>query len=294
MNVLIVLKHGRVSGVNTFARALSIGLKKLGYKVYFNVITEHTRYYNYITEHGYGFYKPGLSIDLCIHNYNSIFQKYARRARLNYFVTHGTQCEEYTPPQEADKVLCLSGQQFDFYKHKNKSRLPNIIEQRSDLMPIPPRIKLRKVLLCDLRYGHFYQDKIKEACGYLGVKFDFIGKDDTHTDMLTRMNEYDLIIGYGRCVIEALSIGKCVIVYGFNGGDGYMSKNDFENFEYKNFSGYSKKSMPPPPRMEPLDFYTELIKYNYLDGVELMDLVVSKYAISDEIDVLNEFVYGNN
>jgi hypothetical protein len=289
VNALIVLKHGRVSGVNTFSRSLSILLKRMGYKVYFNVIQEHTPYYNYITEHAYGYYNEQTQIDVCFHNYNSSFERYSAFSLLNVFVTHGTQHAEYAPPKAADLVLCLSGQQFDFYRHENRLLFPSIIEVKNTPY-FPARKELKKVLLCDLRYGHFYQEKVKEACGYLGIEFDYIGQHETNTDMLGRMNDYDLIIGYGRCIIEALSIGKCVIVYGWNGGDGYMSIKEFENFAYKNFSGYSKRSMLPPQRMEALDFYTELKKYDYIDGMKLKRIVIDRYSIESEIVLFNEYI----
>ncbi len=288
MNVLIVLKHGRVSGVNTFARALSILLKRVGFKVYFNVISEPTKYFSYITEHRFDYYQHGIELVACFHNYATLYDFYAKFSKVNVFVTHGTQCADYVPPSTANRVFCLSHQQYDYYKVKRKILFPNLIEIKNDTSFLPARRELKKVLLCDIRYGHFYQDKIKEACGYLGLEFDYVGKDETNTDIFNRMNEYDLIVGYGRCILEALSIGKCVIVYGINGGDGYMASEDFDKFAYKNFSGYSNRSMLPPARMEPIDFYKEFVKYNYLDGLNMKGIVIENYSIKKELERVYE------
>lgn len=73
------------------------------------------------------------------------------------------------------------------------------------------------------------------------------------TDIIDLIKEYDVIIGVGRVILEAMSLGCPSIIMGNYYGGLMDSENKIERFAYYNFTGRENKFS-----IEPLNFSTEL------------------------------------
>ncbi|KIO49289.1 glycosyltransferase family 2 protein [Nitrosospira sp. NpAV] len=84
--------------------------------------------------------------------------------------------------------------------------------------------------------------ELKEAASLLqknNVLVNFIGTDQHLTVRVTPnlLNNYDAVITIGKTVQYGLAIKKPIYIYDHFGGSGYLSKDNFQENEYYNFSG---------------------------------------------------------
>lgn len=96
-----------------------------------------------------------------------------------------------------------------------------------------PRIRLR--ILGDGRlYG-----KIREKARALNAAIgrETIAVDGWVDDVAEHFAEADVILGVGRCVLEALAAGKPVLVVGNEGIGGLVMESNFRSLQKTNFSG---------------------------------------------------------
>ena len=142
-------------------------------------------------------------------------------------------------------------------------------------------IRLQKILIFDIRNSGFYDSLIMKAASSIGA---YVSIMQTGWNVEERIKDADLVIGYGRCIIEAMAMGKCAIVYGLNGGDGYVDSVNYEKMMQTNFSGWSIRSMKQPENISIEEIITELKKYNSTDGNRLFKKTIANYNMNSYIE----------
>jgi hypothetical protein len=79
---------------------------------------------------------------------------------------------------------------------------------------------------------------IEDACREVGWDLSWVG---WHTEATTRpehaIADADLVIGLGRCVLEAMAGRRAAFVYGVSGGDGWVTPANYAALEADGFSG---------------------------------------------------------
>ncbi len=97
---------------------------------------------------------------------------------------------------------------------------------------------------------------IRATCEGAGIEFQRAGISSSPTaDPQMSIGAADIVVGYGRCVLEAMSCGRAAFVYDRAGGDGWVTAESYPALEADGFSGRS--DLAPPGRAElALEQYT--------------------------------------
>ena len=63
------------------------------------------------------------------------------------------------------------------------------------------------------------------ACEEVGLDLERLGGHSRRatTDPRQALSEADIVIGYGRSILEAMAYGRAAYVYDWHGGDGWMT-----------------------------------------------------------------------
>jgi hypothetical protein len=79
---------------------------------------------------------------------------------------------------------------------------------------------------------------LEQACNKVGMEVSWIG---AHAGATSRpehaIADVDVVIGLGRCVLEAMACRRAAYVYGVAGGDGWVTPSSYAELEADGFSG---------------------------------------------------------
>lgn len=79
---------------------------------------------------------------------------------------------------------------------------------------------------------------VTDACAAAGVEAVFAGlKSEFTTEPERAIAEADLVIGLGRCIVEAMAGRRAAYVFGIAGGDGWVTADNYELLEADGFAG---------------------------------------------------------
>jgi len=101
---------------------------------------------------------------------------------------------------------------------------------------------------------------VKQAAKKLKLTVEVINGKSRIWDIEKKINNSDIIIGYGRIIIEALLCRKAAIVFDYLGGDGMVSSQNFHILKRKNFSGRTFRKFYNVDEL-----VAEIAKYNVSD-----------------------------
>jgi len=100
----------------------------------------------------------------------------------------------------------------------------------------PVNASLKSVLFSS-NYSSTARLKVKLACEQLGLQFETIGGVYKTTDVPRVINRADLVFGLGRTAYEAMACERNVIIYDYNGGDGFVTPDTILEYRKNNCSG---------------------------------------------------------
>jgi hypothetical protein len=250
MKILIALRHARISGVVTWSHTTAVELVKLGHEVHIwfqGLETDNTGVLDWFQ--GFTCHVTNVEgrFDLALCNYNDLASRCRELSDRVHFVKHGTMFDLYESNKVrsiVDSVVCLSGRSYELETNTDKVYVENFVE------PVATSLTRSKkhALLCDIRTSYLYQDKLKAILSNHGYDMHSQPEDAGVVNISRWFQRYDLVIGYGRVVREALVAGCRVLIYGINGGDGFVSNDNFDDLHYRNFSGWSTKVLQSPDR----------------------------------------------
>jgi hypothetical protein len=174
---------------------------------------------------------------------------YALAARYpdtpNLFVMHSTLFDMGAPPQidgVASAVVVMS----ERYEERVQAMVgyPEIVRLRQpvDLRRFSPRGDIcqtpkRALLLGNHLFGHRYE-MVVDACSALDIerrRTGLHGRPDPQPE--ESIVEADIVIGAGRCIIEAMSCGRAAFVYDQRGGQGWVTPESYPTLEADGFTG---------------------------------------------------------
>jgi hypothetical protein len=117
-------------------------------------------------------------------------------------------------------------------------RQPIDLQRFSNLGPCRPRARSALVMTNYLAGPR--AETIEEACRANGLRLTWIGAKTRPTATPeVDIAEADLVIGLGRCVLEAMAAGRAAYVYGALGGDGWVTPERYPSMEADGFAGMS-------------------------------------------------------
>ena len=162
------------------------------------------------------------------------------------FVTHGIVWDCMLPPQMpgvVSAVVALNDRSRRRAAAAARAGPITRLRQPIDLERFSPRGALRdpprRVLLMGNYLRGSRRDHLIEICRDLGLECVQIG---AHGDRSTptpeqTMGDVDIVIGYGRSVLEGMASGRAALVYDHSGGDGWVTPETYPALESNGFAG---------------------------------------------------------
>jgi glycosyltransferase involved in cell wall biosynthesis len=143
----------------------------------------------------------------------------------------------------------------------------------------PINNNLKDVLYVSNRKKWRTYENIKKACEMLGVNFKAVGAPYGRARSIENdFNKADLVIGWARCLMEAMACGRPVISYDKEFGDGYLDYETYLRSRTRNFGpGCDYKYT-----VEGL--VGEIKKYNPKDGEVNREIILQEHNVVRGVD----------
>ena len=165
---------------------------------------------------------------------------------------------------------------------KDVKIIRNFIDTKRFFEKMPINKNLRNILVISNRTNKENRKIINEVADELNLNLKIIGLEhESVWDVENYINKADLVISLGRGILEAMSAGRAAIVYGYNGGDGMITKESYFEIRKNNFSGrrYGK-------RYKKYELARELKKYKYIMGKENSKIVAEEHSADKNVKKL--------
>ena len=260
INILFILAINHYTGVTTWAYELIKGLKQFNVDVIFvssdPYFISNKEYIKDISLHSNVIESLDYSIKydvVFLHNiqHENISTKVGKKT---VFISHGSMVNSANPKLKHDMHIAVSG------RSKYVLGADMFILNGIDLDKFRGNKLLNEVPKKCLYHSRLQPQKfVYEALEELNIELDYWKV--LQKNVTDKINASDFVIGYGRSVYEAMSMGKPVLVFGHNspinknelrktgisfnleGGfsDGWIDENNFKKLLYRNCCGWAKK-----------------------------------------------------
>jgi len=214
--------------------------------------------------------------DLAIVNHTTCFDVIPKNV-FRIFTSHSLINTIESFPEGADKCVAIT-------EEISKGNYPIIrngidCDRFNCLKPINKELK--KVLyLSHPHYGGGDKNILKDACNEIGIELLTI--DNQIWNIPDFIKEVDLVIGFGRGILEAMACGRNVISADYRpyymkyfSGGGFIDENSFDRLKRDNFTGrecgqiiFTKEKIKE-----------EFKKYNCNKGVWLRSKILSDFNV---------------
>jgi len=228
---------GSLGGTQTWVQTMAKELAELGHRVY--LFAGDNNYSIIATD--YTKFDPEIEYDLALINHNTCLSALEGvKIKTRIFTSHGILPELEQPIAGADiyvgvseeVVANLEKQGFPAHVIRNPIDLSVYVSNKVYThFPQP----LRKVMYMS-NYQGGVLDVIKGACDKLKLELSVYGKNNP-VRALDAIHQADLVIGLGRTAYEAMACNKNVIVFDYNGADGFATPETLLEFRKNNCSG---------------------------------------------------------
>jgi hypothetical protein len=109
-----------------------------------------------------------------------------------------------------------------------------------------PREKPSNVLLIGNYFDSPAQrvDQLKKAWAQAGLKWRQVGNPTPTALVAEEMADADIVVGYGRSILEAMACGRAAYAHEHCGSDGWVTAATYERMEADGFSGAALRLTP--------------------------------------------------
>jgi len=134
-----------------------------------------------------------------------------------------------------------------------------------------PSTVARRLLLLGNNAEHARLDLVADAASEAGLDLVRVGAKGTPTERPEcAIDDADIVVGYGRCVLEGMACGRPTYVYDHLGGDGWVTPDTYPALEADGFGGRALAGAIDRDRM-----LEDLRAYEPRMGLANRDLVVA-------------------
>lgn len=135
----------------------------------------------------------------------------------------------------------------------------------------PPRPEPEVLLVFGNNQARWRFEGLEEACRRRGIEVRRVGAvgGQVVLDPLEEIQAADIVVGIGRCIIEAMACGRTAFVYDRWGSDGWLTKQSYATIEGGGFAGRAGTDEPGRAQFEDV-----LDGYDPVHGTEGYDLAV--------------------
>lgn len=185
----------------------------------------------------------------------SAYAVVAERGVPVVFVVHGLAFFEH-PPQGLRPLPPVVVMNDRMEKHvAAMARKPEIVRLRQPIdiqrfKARPAREKAQRVLV----FSNYLQDDrmamLQRACDDLGLELMTMGVSGRISiTPQEQMAAADIVVGYGRSVLEGMAMGRPAYVWDRGGGDGWVTPESYPELEADGFSGGATKAVIDTDRL---------------------------------------------
>ena len=172
---------------------------------------------------------------------------FPRAARV--YVAHSRDWDPQTPPQLANVCHAVVALNDRVRAHCEAlaGRLEVVrLRQPVDIIRFGEQAAVRRSASRVLLIGNHWRwgkrgvryEMVLEAAGDLGLQVERVGLPDrVTTSPETKIAESDIVIGMGRCIVEAMASRRAAYVFGVAGGDGWVTRESYPVLEADGFAG---------------------------------------------------------
>lgn len=110
----------------------------------------------------------------------------------------------------------------------------------------PPRRAPRQLLLLGNNRAEWRADGLRQACEARGIEVARVGAaaGNIVTDPVQHLRGADIVVGYGRSVLEAMACGRAALVFDRFGSDGWVTADTYAALEATGFNGAAGLDRP--------------------------------------------------
>lgn len=131
-------------------------------------------------------------------------------------------------------------------------------------------------------------EMLESACEKAGLVLERLGgRSGQVTDPRPALGAADIVIGYGRSILEAMACGRAAYVYDWHGGDGWMTLEAYPAIEADGIAGRSGRSVLDEARI-----VEDLRRYSASMGPVNHDLVMAHHRANTHAQELVELLRG--
>lgn len=282
MRLVLATNHLGLGGSESYLLTLAEQLQRLGHEISL-----------YAAEHGPGaavaqqraipLSQPGQlpdEFDAAIVQDAAVSYELAaqRPASPQLFVAHSESFDLQAPPQFGEavrRVVALNDRvatrmrSFALEREVVRLRQPIDTERFTSRGRLPRRP--RRALLLSNTPHEDRIEMLEEACTAAKVELVRIGgRDGQTTDPRDALHSVEIVIGYGRSILEGMACGRAAYVYDWNGGEGWVTPKSYRRIEADGFAGRSGETIVDGDRIR-----KDLRKYTRTMGPVNHDLVLA-------------------
>jgi hypothetical protein len=161
------------------------------------------------------------------------------------FVAHSAKFDLQAPPQ-LDGIAGVIVAMNDRVAQRMRSYAVGVevvrLRQPIDTERFAPRGALpevpRSALLLSNTPSEDRLEMMEEACAKAGLRLSRLGVLSGHaTDVRAALADAEIVIGYGRSILEAMAMGRAAYVYDWKGGDGWITPETYPAIEADGIAG---------------------------------------------------------
>lgn len=282
MRLVLATNHLGLGGSESYLLTVAEQLQRLGHEVTL-----------YAAEHGPGagvarqraipLFEPGQlpdEFDAAIVQDAAVSYELAAQNPTGpqLFVAHSETFDLQAPPQFGEAVravVALNDRVATRMRSLALERRVVRLRQPIDSERFMPRGRLprrpRRALLLSNAPHEDRIEMLEEACAAAKVELLRLGgRDGQTTDPREALHGVEIVIGYGRSVLEGMACGRAAYVYDWNGGEGWVTPKSYRRIEADGFAGRSGQTLLDRDRIR-----KDLRRYTRTMGPVNHDLVLA-------------------
>lgn len=299
MRLLLATNHLGLGGSESYLLTVAEQLQRLGHEVAVFTAEEEAAGAAVARERGIPLCEPGAipELDAAIVQDAAVSYEIAdRRPSLpQLFVAHSESFDLQAPPQFGETVRLVVAlndrvaarmRSFAAEREVVRLRQPIDTERFTPRSPLPERPR-RALLLSNTPHGDRVE-MLEAACAANGIELARVGGLRGQTsDPREAIHSADIVIGYGRSILEGMACGRAAYVYDWNGGDGWMTRDSYPAIEADGIAGRSGRAVLDAEKLS-----RDLGDYSPAMGPLNHDLVIAHHRANVHAQELIELIRG--
>ncbi|MDP3701024.1 MAG: glycosyltransferase family 2 protein [Hylemonella sp.] len=145
------------------------------------------------------------------------------------------------------------------------------------------RSRPERILVLSYKVDDARKIVLRAAAKVIGASITFVGdvRASSQDDVVTHINDADVVVSLGRGVIEAMLCGRVPLVFDVHGGDGLVTPDNLEQLMKVNFSGRLYRR-----ECSVAELVDQLLLYEQSFGFRLREIAERRFSLSSNIGEL--------